>query len=91
MLPKKHRLPREKFNEIFKKGRRIRERYFNLLFLKREDNNPSQVGIVVNKKSFPQAIDRNKIKRQIRNIIIQDILSCLPTGLDIIILVYPIR
>jgi ribonuclease P protein component len=90
MLPKQHRLVRSDYDLIFKKGRRIRGRNFGLIILPAEDKKePSKIGIIVTKKVFKKAVDRNKLKRQLRNIMISTIVMRLPFGNKIVISVFP--
>jgi len=86
MLPKEYRLNRSDFDLIFKKGRRIRGRNFSLIVLPSENKNePSKIGIIVTKKVAKLAVDRNKLKRQIRNTINQYILKTLSPSQKIIV------
>lgn len=55
------------FNEIINKGRHVSNKYFILCIQKKEEENV-QFGIAVGKK-VGNAVIRNKIKRQIRNIV----------------------
>ena len=89
MLPKQYRLHRSDFNLIYKKGRRIRGNSFDLIVLPAENKKePSKIGIVITKKTVKKAVDRNKLKRQIRSVLVKDIIPSLPNGFRIIILVY---
>ncbi len=55
------------FNDIIQKGNRIGNKYFVICFLKKEQEK-NNYGIAVGKK-IGNAVRRNKIKRQVRNII----------------------
>ena len=55
------------FNEIINKGRHVSNKYFVLCINKKTEEN-AQFGIAVGKK-IGHAVVRNKLKRQIRNII----------------------
>lgn len=87
MFPKQNRLDRKDFSEILKKGRRIRGNSFSLIFAN-FGNGGAQIGIIITKKVTKTAVERNKLKRRIRNILIPE-LNNLPQGLKIIIMVYP--
>jgi len=90
MLPKEYRLNRSDFDPIFKKGRRIRGRNFSLIVLPSENKNePSKIGIIVTRKVAKLAVDRNKLKRQIRNTINQYIPKTLSPGHKIIVTAFP--
>ena len=91
MLPKQNRLARSEFDLVFKKGRRIRGRSFSLIILSGEDKKePIKIGIIVTKKVYKKAVDRNKLKRQIKNTINPDILKSLPSGVKIAITAFPV-
>lgn len=91
MLPKQHRLIRNDFDLVFKKGRRIRGKAFSLVIIPSEDKSePSKIGIVVTKKVCKKAVDRNKLKRQIRNTITRYILKTLPFGQKIVVMAFPV-
>ena len=55
------------FNEIIQKGKRVSNNYYVICSLKK-DFNKNNYGIAVGKE-VGNAVTRNKIKRQIRNII----------------------
>ncbi len=56
------------FKRLSLKGKKLSNSLFLLIFLKNE-NIGFQYAISVNKKNFRTAVIRNKIKRQIRNVI----------------------
>lgn len=88
MLPKKHRLINKKdFEKVFKTGQ---GRYAKILGIKFAKNNleNSRFGFIVSKKVSTKAVVRNKIKRQVREII-QLNLENIKNGLDIIIICHP--
>ncbi len=59
------------FNDIINKGKRICNKYFLICYLKK-DFIKNNYGIAVGKK-IGNAVTRNKLKRQVRNIIIKNI------------------
>ena len=88
MLPKENRLKKEKdFERVFKTGKGYKE---DFLFLKivKNDLKTSRFGFVVSKKFSKKAIVRNKIKRQLRELIKLK-LSKIRKGIDGIILIIP--
>jgi len=86
MLPRKHRLTQDKdFKKIFKKGKFFIGRFINLRIAK-NNLEVSRFGFIVGKKKFKKAVDRNKIKRQLREIIHLK-LDKIKSGFDIAIIV----
>jgi ribonuclease P protein component len=84
MLKKENRLKKQReFDEIFKKGKGLRE---ESLFLKIIEKEPTKIGIVVSKKISKKAVERNKIKRQIREIARKQNFK---KGFQMIIITYP--
>ena len=59
---------RKDISRLFENGKTFYSEPFRLLWLKSEDILPFPVmtGISVGKKSFPKAVDRNRVKRLIR-------------------------
>jgi len=88
MLNKENRLTKKKdFENVFKTGKGIEQ---SSLYLKYKRNNLKQTrfGIVIGKNYSKKAVERNKIKRRIREIIHSKIAE-IKQGLDIIIVVLP--
>jgi len=88
MLPKKNRLKKKKdFERVFKTGKGHKE---DFLFLKIVENNLkiSRFGFVVSKKFSKKALIRNRIKRQLRELVKLK-LSKIKKGIDGVILVIP--
>ncbi|MFH1183341.1 MAG: ribonuclease P protein component [Candidatus Moraniibacteriota bacterium] len=86
MLPKQYRLNRADFDIVYKKGRRVRGKNFGLIYLVSDDKNePSKIGIVVSKKVLKNAVDRNKLKRQVRSVLIKNTIETLPPGYRIVL------
>jgi len=86
MLKKENRLTKKNdFERVYKKGRGLKA---DSLFLKilENDKNIARIGIVVSKKVSKKAVERNKIKRRIREITRK---MDLKSGFDIIIVTYP--
>ena len=59
------RLPGSKYKRVFDRGRAVRGRLFNVWVLRSEDAG-RMAGVVVSKKSFHDAVDRNRAKRILR-------------------------
>lgn len=87
MLPKQNRLKKEKdFENVFKNGKTVKCQ--NLFFKYVPSGEESRIGIVVSKKVSKRAVDRNKVKRRIREIF-RLTGDKLKTGFNIIIVAYP--
>lgn len=91
MLPRSHRLHRRDFQELYQSSDRYRGLYLLLRShfrtLNSEPNpRPCRIGIVIAKKTCKLAVQRNKIRRQLR-FICQEFLSQLGQGRDFIITV----
>jgi len=88
MLPRHNRLKRTKdFDNTFKKGKTITGK---LVFLKIIKNNldVSRFGFVIGLKISKKAVIRNKIKRQLREIVRKN-LPIIKPGFDIVIITKP--
>ena len=59
------RLPGTKYKNVFDRGRPLRGRLMTAWMLRSEDAG-RQAGVVVSKKSFHDAVDRNRAKRILR-------------------------
>lgn len=87
MLPKQHRLIRDKdFQRVFKKGKSISNSE-NFLYVKFIENNlpVSRFGFVVSNKISNRASIRNRIKRILREAVKKKFLELKP-GLDVVII-----
>jgi ribonuclease P protein component len=68
-FPAKEKLKSKKlFEALFTEGKNLREFPIKLIYLKTDvkDNVPVKVGVVAPKKKFKKAVDRNRIKRLLR-------------------------
>lgn len=59
------RLPGARYKSIFDRGRSVKGRLLAAWFLSSDDAN-RRAGVVVSKKSFHDAVDRNRAKRLLR-------------------------
>ena len=59
------RLPGSKYKRVFDRGRALRAHLLTAYVLKAEDAG-RQAGVVVSKRSFHDAVDRNRAKRILR-------------------------
>lgn len=69
MLPKDNRLKsKEDIKSVKKQGFRCQSSNFGLLILKKEKS-PFKVGVIISKKVFRRAVDRNREKRRIMKVV----------------------
>jgi len=88
MLPKENRLKKEKeFEAVFKGGRTIRGKSVFLKYLF-NGTDKTRVGFVVSKKISKLAVERNKAKRRMRDIVRLK-KGNLKDGLSIVIVSLP--
>jgi ribonuclease P protein component len=89
MLEKKNRICLDKeFDRVFKTGQSF---YGKVLGIKTATNGleNTRLGLLVGLKVSKKAVVRNKVKRQIRSIISQEIPN-LKSGFDIVIITFPL-
>lgn len=96
MLPKKNRLQKKKdFEKVFANGKGFRQ---DLLFLKAAKSGLEtfRFGIIVSKKISKSAVKRNRVKRQLREIIRRQLQNCLlfeneqgNRGMDVVLISLP--
>ncbi len=85
MLAKENRLFKDSdFKNVFKEGLYHRNSFFVLKYLK-TDNPISKFGIIVSSRVSKKAVVRNKLKRQIREIL-REFLIQIRGGYNIIII-----
>lgn len=88
MLRQENRLRRKRdVDNIFKKGKTIAGKLIFLKIIKNNLNN-SRFGFVISTKISKKAVIRNKIKRQLREIIRKNLPNIKP-GLDVLIIAKP--
>ena len=88
MLPKENRLKKKKdFEKLFKEGKSFKEKF---LVLKVNNNNldDNRFGFIVSKKISKKAVVRNKIKRQLREIVRKEINN-YQKGFDVAVIALP--
>jgi len=89
MLPKENRLKKEKeFEAVFKGGRTLRGKSVFLKYLI-NGTNETRIGFVVSKKISKLAVERNKAKRRMRDIVRLK-KDSLKDGLSIVIVSLPL-
>ena len=88
MLPKKNRLTKKKeFDLVFRGGRILKNDFLVARFLKNHIPE-NRFGFIVAKKVSKKGTVRNKVKRQLRYIISQEIRN-IKSGIDWIIIAQP--
>jgi len=86
MLPKQNRLKKKKdCDSVIKQGRHNADRFL-VLKIQRNSLEQSRIGFVVSKKISKKAVERNRIKRRLREIVKKEI-SELKNGIDLVFLV----
>jgi ribonuclease P protein component len=66
VFPRSHRLLRpEQFAAVMKRGRRHRDELFTLYYLNNNFGH-ARLGLAVSRKAAPRAVDRNRLRRQVR-------------------------
>ena len=88
MLPKENRLKKKKdFEKLFKEGKSFSEKFLVLKINKNNLNN-NRFGFIVSKKISKKAVTRNKIKRQLREIVRKEINN-YQKGFDVAVIALP--
>lgn len=88
MLKKQERLTKDKdFDNVFKNGKSSYDKFLGVKVTENTFEN-SRVGILVSTKVSKKAVDRNKIKRQIREIL-ENYLDGFDRNYDIVVITLP--
>ncbi len=89
MLPKEHRLRRERdFDRVFKNGATITRPPLRAKIARREDAGPARIGVIVGRRVSRRAVVRHRIKRIIRAAVHGE-LAEIPAGCDVAIVALP--
>ena len=84
-LPKSNRLTRDKdFKNVFDSGETVKDSFLFIKFLKNESRKSSRFGIVISSKVSKKATVRNRIRRQISEII-RNSLKGVVGNVDVVI------
>jgi ribonuclease P protein component len=87
MLPREHRLVGEKnFERLKKIGRLYKGKFLGLVVYKRGDFRETKTGFTVSLKVSKKATIRNKIKRQLRDIVFS-LIKKIDKGWDLLFLI----
>ncbi|KKU12403.1 MAG: Ribonuclease P protein component [Candidatus Woesebacteria bacterium GW2011_GWA1_45_8] len=73
MLPKPYQLTKVDFEKVEKDGKIIQLESFGVAYLDRGDAEPSRFGFIVSNKIARDAVDRNRIKRALREAVRQSV------------------
>ncbi|MFH1509188.1 MAG: ribonuclease P protein component [bacterium] len=86
MLPKKNRILKDKeFSYLYRKGKFVSCGCIMMKYLPTTKDAPSRFGIVISTKVSKKSTIRNKIKRQIRDVLKKN-FSKFSTGYDAVIM-----
>lgn len=86
MLPKNYRVVSPLvFQKILEQGEQRESQYFKIFF-KENNEDVSRFAVIINSKICPSAVERNLMKRRIRNIV-REAIPSLPSGFDVLIFV----
>ena len=66
MLKKSQRLKRNEFETLLKKGKRIHNKYFTLVYIGGAE---TKCGVIVSKKTVKKATERNLVRRRVYSIL----------------------
>ena len=89
-MHRRHRLSRSRdFDAVYRHGRSVSTRFLTLYWFAREDGDDSpRLGLSVPKKAVARAVDRNRVKRRLRELW-RARLESLPPGRDYVLIVRP--
>lgn len=80
MLPRKYRLTkRSDFQKVLENGTVFQGRLFGLAVLKKDTGEEPRIGIIVSNKISKKAVDRNRIRRLVREAV-REQLARAPKG-----------
>lgn len=83
MISRENRLTAKRhFKKVYDKGAKFNGELFVCRYLKILTNSPSRVSIVISKKTAPNAVDRNLIRRRYKAVLRDEIKSV--KGVDFI-------
>lgn len=87
MIPVRLRLPRQRIDYLFKKGKRLGNDCYTIRFIPsfKSEKPVSRFCVIVSSTLEPSAVKRNRLRRQIYETIRLN-RDSVPTGLDIIII-----
>lgn len=85
-MQRQHRLKnRRDFRAVFKYGKSTANRYFVLYVHRKKADEPVRIGVSISKKVAKHAVERNRLKRLIKEIVRHRIAQISP-GQDLVII-----
>jgi len=86
MLPRKYKLKKDNdFKKVFKHGKNYQQEFIKIKILK-NDSDYNRFGFIVGLKISKKAVERNRIKRRLEEIVRLKLKQIRP-GFDIVVLV----
>lgn len=85
MLPSKLRLSRLEFDKVKSLGKLYSSKHFGLLVAREGFAADQKFGFVISKKIAKRAVDRNKTKRQLRKLVVNN-LAFIQNGVALLFL-----
>lgn len=87
MLPKENRLTKKTdFTQVSKRGEVIQSKNFGLAYFRANNNKAPKFGFIVSNKISKKAVDRNKVKRVLRQVV-RELVGDVKNGLLFVLLV----
>jgi len=88
MLPRKYKLKKDNdFKKVFKQGKNYQQEFIKIRVLK-NNSAYSRFGLIIGLKISKKAVERNRIKRRLEEIVRLKLKQIKP-GFDIVVLVNP--
>lgn len=85
-MQRRHRLRnRRDFRRVFKYGQSTANRHFVVYVMRKKEDTPVRIGISISKKVAKLAVDRNRVKRLVKEIVRNRITQLSP-GQDLVII-----
>jgi ribonuclease P protein component len=72
MIPRRLRLPRNRIEYLFRKGKKITNDFFTLRYSPAKEGKPDNFCVIISSATEKSAVKRNRLRRQIYEILRQD-------------------
>ena len=76
---------RRDFRRVFKYGKSAANRHFVLYAMVKREGGPPRVGVSISKKVSKHAVDRNRVKRLVKEVV-RPLIGHIPDGRDLVII-----